>query len=43
MKRNGIIMEYKIKSLCDDLGFGVSKFYSLKKILDDSIPEQNRT
>lgn len=36
-------MEYKIKSLCDDLGFGVSKFYSLKKILDNSIPEQNRT
>lgn len=36
-------MEYKIKGLCDDLGFGVSKFYSLKKILDNSIPEQNRT
>ena len=36
-------MEYKIKSLCDDLCFGVSKFYSLKKILDNSIPEQNRT
>lgn len=36
-------MEYKIKSLCDDLGFGVSKFYSLKKLLDNSIPEQNRT
>ena len=36
-------MENKIKSLCDDLGFGVSKFYRLKKILDNSIPEQNRT
>ena len=35
-------MEYKIKNLCDDLGFGVSKFYNLKKVLDDTIPEQNR-
>ena len=35
-------MEYKIKNLCDDFGFGVSKFYNLKKILDNSIPEQNR-
>lgn len=42
MKRIGLIMEYKIKNLCDDLGFGVSKFYNLKKILDNSIPEQNR-
>ena len=35
-------MEYKIKNLCDDFGFGVSKFYNLKKILDSSISEQNR-
>lgn len=35
-------MEYRIKNLCNDLGFGVSKFYTLKKILDNSIPEQNR-
>lgn len=36
-------MEYKIKNLCNELNFGVSKFYNLKKILDNSIPEQNRT
>ena len=35
-------MEYKIKNLCNELGFGVSKFYNLKNILDNSIPEQNR-
>lgn len=35
-------MEYKIKNLCDTLGFGVSKFYKLKQDLDCSIPEQNR-
>lgn len=36
-------MEYKIKNVCNELNIGVSKFYSLKKILDNSIPEQNRT
>ena len=35
-------MDYKIKELCNKLGFGVSKFYSLKELLDSSIPEQNR-
>lgn len=35
-------MEYKIKDLCNNLNFGVYKFYKLKDILDDSIPEQNR-
>lgn len=47
-KRNRIewnknIMEYKIKNICNELNIGVSKFYGLKKILDNSIPEQNRT
>lgn len=36
-------MNYKIKEVCNILGFGVSKFYKLKNILDNSIPEQNRT
>jgi predicted transcriptional regulator len=36
-------MEYKIKNICNELNIGVSKFYNLKKILDNSIPEQNRT
>ena len=36
-------MEYKIKNICNELNIGVSKFYSLKKILDNSISEQNRT
>ena len=36
-------MEYKIKNVCNELNIGVSKFYGLKKILDKSIPEQNRT
>lgn len=36
-------MEYKIKNVCNELNIGVSKFYGLKKILDNSIPEQNRT
>lgn len=35
-------MEYKIKDLCNQLNFGVSKFYKLKEILDSSIPEENR-
>lgn len=35
-------MDYKIKEVCNILGFGVSKFYKLKNILDNSIPEQNR-
>lgn len=35
-------MEYKIKNMCNELNIGVSKFYNLKKILDNSIPEQNR-
>lgn len=35
-------MEYKIKDLCNTFNFGVSKFYKLKKNLDNSIPEQNR-
>jgi galactokinase len=35
-------MEYKIKDLCNKLNFGVYKFYKLKDILDNSIPEQNR-
>lgn len=35
-------MEYKIKDLCNQLNFGVYKFYKLKDILDNSIPEQNR-
>lgn len=35
-------MNYKIKELCNTLGFGVSKFYKLKEMLDNSIPEQNR-
>ena len=35
-------MDYKIKELCNTLGFGVSKFYKLKEMLDNSIPEQNR-
>ena len=36
-------MEYKIKNVCNMLNIGVSKFYNLKKVLDSSIPEQNRT
>lgn len=36
-------MEYKIKNVCNELNIGVSKFYGLKKILDNSVPEQNRT
>lgn len=36
-------MEYKIKNLCNELNFGVSRFYNLKNVLDKSIPEQNRT
>lgn len=36
-------MEYKIKNVCSELNFGVSKFYNLKKILDSSIPEQNKS
>lgn len=36
-------MEYKIKDICNNLKFGVSKFYKLKEDLDSSIPEQNRT
>ena len=36
-------MEYKIKNVCNELNIGVSKFYGLKKILDNSISEQNRT
>lgn len=36
-------MEYKIKDVCNELGFGVCKFYKLKEILINSIPEQNRT
>lgn len=40
---NKKVMEYKIKNVCNELNIGVSKFYSLKKILDNSIPEQNRT
>lgn len=35
-------MDYKIKELCNTFGFGVSKFYKLKEMLDNSIPEQNR-
>lgn len=35
-------MEYKIKNMCNELNIGVSKFYNLKKVLDNSIPEQNR-
>lgn len=35
-------MGYKIKDLCNQLNFGVYKFYKLKDILDNSIPEQNR-
>lgn len=35
-------MEYKIKNVCNELNIGVSKFYCLKKILDNSISEQNR-
>ena len=35
-------MEYKIKNVCNELNFGVSRFYNLKKNLDSSIPEQNR-
>lgn len=42
MEWNKKIMEYKIKNVCSELNIGVSKFYSLKKILDKSIPEQNR-
>lgn len=42
IEQNGFVMEYKIKNLCNELGFGVSKFYNLKEILDNSIPEQNR-
>lgn len=38
----GFYMEYKIKDICSKFGFGVSKFYKLKTILDNSIPEQNR-
>lgn len=40
---NKKVMEYKIKNVCNELNIGVSKFYGLKKILDNSIPEQNRT
>lgn len=36
-------MEYKIKNVCNELNIGVSRFYNLKKVLDNSIPEQNRT
>ena len=36
-------MEYKIKNVCNMLNIGVSKFYNLKKVLDSSIQEQNRT
>lgn len=36
-------MEYKIKNICNEFNIGVSKFYGLKKVLDNSIPEQNRT
>ena len=35
-------MEYKIRDICSNLGFGVSKYYKLKENLDNSIPEQNR-
>lgn len=35
-------MEYRIKNLCNKLNIGVSKFYTLKHVLDNSIPEQNR-
>lgn len=35
-------MEYKIKNVCSELNIGVSKFYTLKKVLDNSVPEQNR-
>jgi hypothetical protein len=35
-------MEYKIKDLCSTLNFGVYKFYKLKDVLDNSVPEQNR-
>ena len=43
MEWNKKVMEYKIKNVCNELNIGVSKFYGLKKILDNSIPEQNRT
>lgn len=36
-------MVYKIKDICNSFNFGVSKFYKLKSILDNSISEQNRT
>ncbi len=36
-------MEYKIKDVCNYLNIGVSKFYNLKKVLDNSISEQNKT
>ena len=36
-------MVYKIKDLCMELGFGISKFYRLKSILDSSVPEQNKS
>jgi hypothetical protein len=36
-------MEYRIRDICSSLGFGHSKFYNLKTILDCSVPEQNRT
>lgn len=36
-------MEYKIKNICNEFNIGVSKFYGLKRVLDNSIPEQNRT
>lgn len=35
-------MEYRIKDICNSLNFGVSRFYNLKKVLDDTIPEQNK-
>lgn len=35
-------MEYKIKDVCNECNFGVSKFYKLKNVLTSSIPEQNR-
>lgn len=36
-------MEYKIKDVCNKCNIGVSKFYNLKDVLINSIPEQNRT
>lgn len=35
-------MVYKIKDICSYFNFGVSKFYKLKSILDNSVSEQNR-